>query len=82
MAEGRGGSSTSNVRNLTDAMRKVRIAEADRSDGFVDLQEAERARLEMLADELRDVFAEFRPRTTSSSVQRLRPARSRVCGST
>ncbi len=58
MAEGRGGSSSSNVRSLTDAMRKVRIAEADRADGFVDLQEAERARLEMLADELRDVFAE------------------------
>ena len=53
MAEGRGGSSSSNVRSLTDAMRKVRIAEADRSDGFVDLQEAERARLDMLADELR-----------------------------
>jgi hypothetical protein len=58
MAEGRGGSSPSNVRSLNDAIRKVRIAEADRSDGFVDLQEAERARLEMLADELRDVFAE------------------------
>lgn len=58
MADGRGSSSSSNVRSLTDAMRKVRIAEADRSDGFVDLQEAERARLEMLADELRDVFAE------------------------
>ena len=58
MAEGRTGSSPSNVRSLNDAIRKVRIAEADRSDGFVDLQEAERARLEMLADELRDVFAE------------------------
>jgi hypothetical protein len=58
MAEGRSGSSPSNVRSLNDAIRKVRIAEADRSDGFVDLQEAERARLEMLADELRDVFAE------------------------
>lgn len=60
MAEGP-GSSQSNVRSLTDAIRKVRIAEADRSDGFVDLQEAERARLEMLADELRDVFAEVPP---------------------
>jgi len=58
MAEGRSGSSSSNVRSLNDAIRKVRIAEADRSDGFVDLQEAERARLEMLADELRSVFAE------------------------
>ena len=51
-------SSQSNVRNLTDAIRRVRIAEADRSDGFVDMQEAERARLDMLAEELRDVFAE------------------------
>ena len=59
MTEGRNGSSPSNVRNLNDAIRKVRIAEADRSDGFVDLQEAERARLEMLADELRDVFADI-----------------------
>jgi hypothetical protein len=58
MAEGRSGSTPSNVRSLNDAIRKVRIAEADRSDGFVDLQEAERARLEMLADELRDVFAD------------------------
>jgi len=57
MAEGQ-GSSPSNVRNLTDAIRRVRIAEADRADGFVDLQEAERARLEMLADELRSVFAD------------------------
>ena len=52
------GSDSSNVRNLTDAVRRVRIAEADRSDGLADLQEAERARLEMLAEELRDVFAE------------------------
>jgi hypothetical protein len=58
MAEGRSGSPPSNVRSLGDAIRKVRIAEADRSDGFVDLQEAERARLEMLADELRTVIAE------------------------
>ena len=58
MAEGRSGSPPSNVRSLTDAIRKVRIAEADRSDGFADLQEAERARLELLADELRTVIAE------------------------
>ncbi|MHA1559540.1 MAG: hypothetical protein ACTSWI_02585 [Alphaproteobacteria bacterium] len=59
MAEEQNGSSSSNVRNLTDAIRRVRIAEADRSDGFVDLQEAERARLDMLADELRGVFADI-----------------------
>lgn len=57
MAEGP-ASSQSNVRNLNDAIRRARIAEADRNDGFVDLQEAERARLDMLADELRDVFAD------------------------
>ena len=61
MAEGQSGSPPSNVRSLNDAIRKVRIAEADRSDGFVDLQEAERARLEMLADELRTVIAEVPP---------------------
>ncbi len=47
-----------NVRNLTDAIRRVRIAEADRSDVVVELREAERARLDMLADELRSVFAD------------------------
>lgn len=57
MAEGP-ASSQSNVRNLNDAIRRARIAEADRNDGFVDLQEAERARLEMLAEELKDVFSD------------------------
>ncbi len=47
-----------NVRNLTDAIRRVRIAEAERSDVVVELREAERARLDMLADELRGVFAD------------------------
>jgi hypothetical protein len=52
----RGG--TRNVRNLTDAIRRVRTAEAERSDVVVELRDAERARLEMLADELKGVFAE------------------------
>lgn len=56
MSDGPGG--PSNVRSLTDALRRVRIAEADRSDVAADLQEAERARLDILAEELRDVFAE------------------------
>jgi hypothetical protein len=47
-----------NVRNLTDAIRRVRTAEAERSDVVVELRDAERARLEMLADELKDVFAD------------------------
>jgi len=56
-ASGRNGPS-SNVRNLTDAIRKVRVAESERTDVVVELREAERARLDMLADELRGVFAE------------------------
>lgn len=57
MAEPTDGAS--NVRSLTDAVRRVRIAEAERSDVVVELREAERARLDMLVDELKDVFAEI-----------------------
>lgn len=53
----RGGGGT--VRSLKDAIRRVRTAEAERSDVAVELRDAERARLEMLADELRSVFAEI-----------------------
>jgi primosomal protein N' (replication factor Y) len=38
--------SAKNVRNLTDAIRRVRTAEAERSDVVVELRDAERARLE------------------------------------
>ena len=47
-----------NGRTLSEALRRVRTAEAERSDVVVELRDAERARLEMLADALRDVFAE------------------------
>jgi hypothetical protein len=47
-----------NVRSLGDAIRRVRTAEAERSDVVVELRDAERARLEMLADELKGVFAD------------------------
>jgi len=47
-----------NVRSLESAIRRVRTAEAERSDVVVELHDAERARLEMLADELKGVFAE------------------------
>ena len=47
-----------NVRSLKDAIRQVRTASAERSDVVVELRDAERARLEMLADELKGVFAE------------------------
>ncbi len=46
------------VRSLRDAIREVRTAEAERSDVVVELRDAERARLEMLAEELRSVFNE------------------------
>ncbi|MEX0853872.1 MAG: hypothetical protein WD036_11410 [Bauldia sp.] len=45
-------------RSLRDAIRQVRMAETERSDVVVELRDAERARLELLAEELRSVFAE------------------------
>jgi hypothetical protein len=50
------GGAASNVRNLADAIRKVRLAEAERTDVVVELREAERARLDMLVDALTGVF--------------------------
>jgi hypothetical protein len=47
-----------NVRRLTDALRRVRTAETERSDIVVELRDAERARLEILAEELKSVFEE------------------------
>ncbi len=46
----------SNVTRLGDAMRAMRIAAADKSDVVVDMKEADRARLEILAADLRPVF--------------------------
>jgi len=46
------------VRSLRDTIREVRTAEAERSDVVVELRDAERARLELLAEELRGVFDE------------------------
>ena len=45
-----------NVRRLSDAMREVRIAKADRNDVVIDLKEADRARLEILAEELKPII--------------------------
>jgi hypothetical protein len=53
-----GDDNTGKVRSLKETIRKVRTAEAERSDVVVELRDAERARLELLADELRGVFAE------------------------
>ncbi len=47
------------VRSLREAIRKVRLAEVERTDVVVEMQETERARLEMLADELNDVFQDI-----------------------
>jgi hypothetical protein len=52
---------TGKARSLKETIRKVRTAEAERSDVVVELRDAERARLELLADELRGVFAEVPP---------------------
>lgn len=46
---------------LVDAVREVRIAQAERNDVVVDLKEADRARLEILAGELKPVFDEVPP---------------------
>lgn len=46
------------VRSLRDTIRKVRTAETERADVVVELRDAERARLELLAEELRSVFNE------------------------
>jgi hypothetical protein len=48
-----------NVRRLSDAVRRIRIAETERADAFADLHEADRARLGLLVEELAGVFAEL-----------------------
>lgn len=53
----RGGAES--ARSLREAIRRVRTAEAERSDVVVELRDAERARLEMLADELKAILAEL-----------------------
>jgi hypothetical protein len=45
-------------RKLSDAIREVRNAAADRDDVVVDMREAQRMRLELLAAELAPVFAD------------------------
>ncbi len=47
------------IRSLREAIRKVQLGEVERSDVVVELQDTERARLDMLADELKDVFKEI-----------------------
>ena len=47
-----------NSTRLADAIRDVKNAAADRDDVVVDIREAQRTRLELLAEELKPVFAE------------------------
>jgi hypothetical protein len=46
------------ARRLADAIREVKNAAADREDVVVDMREAQRMRLELIAAELAPVFAE------------------------
>ncbi|MGJ8571262.1 MAG: hypothetical protein ACSHXI_11255 [Hoeflea sp.] len=50
-----------NDRRLSDIVREVKIATADRTDVVVDMRDADRARLELLADEIRPVLADIDP---------------------
>lgn len=45
-----------NDRRLADIVREVKIATADRTDVVVDMRDADRARLELLADEIKPVL--------------------------
>ncbi|WP_159587087.1 hypothetical protein [Chelativorans xinjiangense] len=47
-----------NVRKLSDAVREMKNAAADREDVVVEMREASRTRLELLAQELGPVFAD------------------------
>ena len=49
---------TGKGRSLRDTIREVRTAETERADVVVEMRDAERARLELLAEELRGGFAE------------------------
>ena len=49
----------SHVRSLKQALDEAKNREADRNDVVVDLKAAERARLELLAEELRPLFSEI-----------------------
>lgn len=48
----------SNVTRLSDMIREVRIASADKADVVVDMKEADRARLELLALDLKSIIDE------------------------
>ncbi|MBO0343884.1 hypothetical protein [Roseibium limicola] len=47
------------MRSLRDAIRKVQLGEVERTDVVIELQDTEKARLELLAEEMKDVFREI-----------------------
>ncbi|MBO0905388.1 hypothetical protein [Jiella sonneratiae] len=49
------------TKRLADAVRQAKIAAAQRSDVVVDIREADRARLEILAEELQPIINEIEP---------------------
>lgn len=51
----------SSDRRLSDIVRDVKIAAADRTDVVVDMRDADRARLELLAEEIRPVLVDIDP---------------------
>lgn len=51
-------SSRNPERRLADVIRKVKIAAAERDDVVIDIREADRVRLELLVEELRQVIAD------------------------
>lgn len=51
----------SNDRRLSDIVRDVKISAADRTDVVVDMRDADRARLELLAEEIRPVLDDIDP---------------------
>lgn len=55
---GEAGAARDQAAKLSDAIREVKNAAADRADVVVELRDAERMRLELLAAELQPVFAE------------------------
>ncbi|KQT82500.1 hypothetical protein [Aurantimonas sp. Leaf443] len=62
MGEGRDNvASLMGTRRLADAVRQAKIAAAQRSDVVVDIREADRARLEMLQEELQSLVDDLPP---------------------
>jgi len=53
-----GQNAAPNVRRLADVVREMKTAAADRQDVVVEMREATRTRLELLAQELQPVFAD------------------------